>query len=72
MSLLVVCDTCQRPMIRTRLSDEIENWVHDYKTGTDCCPECDKKKRDKAFDVFWKKLVDDQIVTVTEHVQKEK
>ena len=58
--LVVVCDTCQRPLIRTPVSD-LENWVHDYKTGKDCCPECDKKKRDKKFDDFWKKLHDEHV-----------
>jgi hypothetical protein len=61
MSLLVVCDTCQRPLIRSPMSPEIEPWTHDYKTGKDCCPECDKKKRDKAFEDFWKKLSDDHV-----------
>jgi hypothetical protein len=59
MSLLVVCDYCQRPLIRTPIGDGKGQWFHDYTTGKDCCPECDKKKRDKAFDDVWKKLRDD-------------
>jgi hypothetical protein len=50
MSLVIICDFCEAKLVRTE--KEYEPWIHDYKTRTDCCPECDKKKRDKKFDDY--------------------